>query len=384
MKITLFYATNRNHLGTNRWKPTDYGKNFSSDRNSNLRFGKVGLTVDEKEIKNYLQRTKHKRIGDGEGLSGYLTKLVKNKGKIKAYKDVTTGGKSGFDVEQLASTMLFRDLKIIMDKKQDIMINVHGFNVSWWEAVGSAMALELMLNRESIHDKNDKKSVNVFLFSWPSNGDMMKGRAYASDRQDAIDSGIAVARGFLKLRDFLMTLRPKHVVSALKLDPSLKECGQELHLLCHSMGNFVLQNALSSLIQEDKSEVLPRLFKNVFMCAPDVDDTVFEGTQPMNNVHQLCRHLSIYFNKGDMAMYISDYTKGNIERLGHAGAARPNQLHNKIHQVDCSDIVGGGIEHSYYLWGSVNEDIRQTINGCKFDDSIRGSELTSKNVAVLL
>jgi len=375
MKITLYYATNRNHQGNNRWEPEGYGKNFSSDRNSNLRFGKVELTVDEKIIEtDYLTKTKHKRIGDGIGLSGYLTNLAKKHAKIKAYKDITTGSKSHADVDKLASTELFQDLKKIMDEKQDIMINIHGFNVGWWSAVGSAMALELMLNRESIHQKNSNKSVTVFLFSWPSNGEMMKDRAYSSDRQDATDSGIAVARGFLKLRDFLMTLRPQHS------NPALKECGQELHLLCHSMGNFVFENALASLKENTSQSALPRLFKNIFMCAPDVADNVLEKSEPMQNAHELCRSLNIYYNRGDVAMYISDYSKGNSERLGHAGAARPEHLHNKIYQVDCSNIVGGMTEHSYYLWGSVNEDIVERMRGVCFDDENRQGDLKSRNV----
>ncbi|PCI66672.1 MAG: hypothetical protein COB38_10005 [Gammaproteobacteria bacterium] len=381
MKITLYYATNRNHLGKNRWKPEGYGQNFSSDRNSNLRFGKVELNVDNNTIENdFLKKAKHKRIGDGIGLSAYLTKQAKQNAKIKAYKDITSGGKGDVSVDKLASTELFQDLKKIMDEKQDIMINIHGFNVDWWEAVGSAMALELMLNRENIHQTNRNKSVTVFLFSWPSNGEMMKDRAYSSDRQDATDSGIAVARGFLKLRDFLMTLRPKQIVSKLNLDPALKECGQELHLLCHSMGNFVFENALASLKENTNQKSLPRLFKNIFMCAPDVADNVLEKEEPMQSAHELCRNLNIYYNRGDVAMYISDYTKGNSERLGHAGAARPEHLHNKIYQVDCSNIVGGMTEHSYYLWGSVNEDIVERIHGVCFEDENRMGELKSRNV----
>ena len=77
------------------------------------------------------------------------------------------------------------------------------------------MALELMLNRHS-YDNKDLKNTSVFLFPWPSNGAMMKNKAYLSDRSDAEGSSIAVARGFLKLRDFLRTLRPDHDDIALK------------------------------------------------------------------------------------------------------------------------------------------------------------------------
>ena len=360
MKINLYFATNRNHEGDDRWNPTGYGINFSSDRSSNLRFGKVELEVDDAEIDKYRYGKKNKRDGNGVGLSDYLVKQCQKSASIKAFKDITAGGKSEASVDKLASTRVFKELKKMMDKKQDIIINIHGFNVSWWQAVGAAMSLQIMLNRDS-----SNKAVNVFLFSWPSNGKMMKGRAYASDRGDAEDSGLAVARGFLKLRDYLMTLR------RVTKDPALKECGQDLHLLCHSMGNYVFQNALKSLRQEVHTPALPRLFKNIFMCAPDVGDTVFEKDQPMNNAHELCKDLSVYFNEGDVAMYISDYTKGNSERLGHAGAARPSHLHNKIQQVDCSDIVEGVVEHSYYLWATVNEDIRMSVDGVGFGASAR-------------
>jgi hypothetical protein len=79
----------------------------------------------------------------------------------------------------------------------------------------------------------------------------------------------------------------------------------------------------------------------------------------------------VYYNNGDLAMYISDYTKGNIDRLGHNGCARPLQLHNKVNQVNCSNIVGGITEHSYYLWATVNEDIRQSIDETTNDDISR-------------
>jgi hypothetical protein len=70
-------------------------------------------------------------------------------------------------------------------------------------------------------------------------------------------------------------------------------------------------------------------------------------------------------------MYVSDYTKGNPERLGHNGAARPTQVHNKVHQVDCSPIVSGLVEHSYYQDGRVNEDIRLSIASQPFESPRR-------------
>ena len=359
--LTLYYATNRNHIGQ-RWAPESYGQDFSSDRSNNLRFGRVAVEVGINKVKHFLNNQVDGRTGDGEGLSSYIEKKLRKKHLISAFKEPENPTETSN--AELASTTAFNELKKQMESKKDLVVFIHGFNVDWFEAVASAMALELMLNRHST-DNDDLKDTNVFLFTWPSDGKMVKSKAYLSDRSDAEDSSLAVARGFLKLRDFLMTLRPKHS------EPTLQECGQQLHLLCHSMGNYVLQHALTSLIELNNQKHLPQLFQHIFMCAPDVDDNIFEQEQPMVNLHRLARQVTVYYNNGDLAMYISDYTKGNIDRLGHNGCARPLQLHNKVNQVNCSNIIGGITEHSYYLWATVNEDIRQSIDETTNDDISR-------------
>ncbi|UUO23800.1 alpha/beta hydrolase [Colwellia sp. M166] len=70
------------------------------------------------------------------------------------------------------------------------------------------------------------------------------------------------------------------------------------------MGNYVLQHALTALIKLNDQKYLPQLFQHLFMCAPDVDDNVFEQEQPMVNVHRLARQVTVYYNNGDLAMYI--------------------------------------------------------------------------------
>lgn len=370
LTLSLYYATNRNHLGE-RWSPDSYGQDFSADRANNLRFGRVTVDVSANKVKDYLHDTVNKRAGDGESLASYIEKKLRKKHHISAFEEPEYS--STTTNSPLPSTLVFQELKKQMETKRDLVVFIHGFNVDWFEAVASALALELMLNRHS-QDNDDLKDTSVFLFSWPSNGAMMKNKAYLSDRNDARDSSIAVARGFLKLRDFLMTLRPKHK------DPVINECGQQLHLLCHSMGNYVLQHALISLDKLNNQKRFPQLFHHIFMCAPDVDDNIFELERPMVNLHRLAKQVTVYYNNGDLAMYISDYTKGNTDRLGHNGTARPFQLHHKVSQVNCSKIVGGITEHSYYLWATVNEDIRQSIDDIPYEDSTRNRQSKSAQV----
>lgn len=53
----LFYATNRNHLGNDRWHPDGYGKQFSDDGVENLRFGRLTVEVDESKLASILRQT---------------------------------------------------------------------------------------------------------------------------------------------------------------------------------------------------------------------------------------------------------------------------------------------------------------------------------------
>jgi esterase/lipase superfamily enzyme len=291
-----------------------------------------------------------------------LAKRAKS-AKIKAYKDNTAEAKAKIDDAKNSSTKFFGNLKKIMMKSSDVMIYMHGYNVDWYAALGGAIAMEQMLNRGK---KPSEKKITVVLFSWPSNGSMMPFAAYKSDRTDARDSGKAIGRALLKLKDFLGTLR----IDAKNKKEEL--CLQDLHLCCHSMGNYVLQKGLENkLIGYSNGSILPRMFKHIFLCAPDVTDNVFEPNQGMARLHEMAQNVTVYFNKGDLAMNISKFTKNAADRLWQVGNSRPALIHNKVHQVDCSPIVKGMVEHSYYLWATVNQDIRQSVLDVSFDDTSR-------------
>ena len=361
-KAELYFATNRTHEGGSQWSPKRYGKEFSNDGHENLRFGRLDLEYDEDEANDCINHVfKDGRIGDGESLEGVLGEKKAKIIKIEAYEDYTSEAKEPLAVEKNSSTVFFRSLKKQMMGGVDIVIFIHGYSVSWEAAVASALSLEMMLNSKR---KGDSKKVKVVLFSWPSDGSKLPW-AYRSDRVDARDSGKAFGRAFLKLRDFLGTLK-KDTHSEME-----RECGNRIHLLCHSMGNFVLQNAMKSkIIGYAESGRISRIFDQIFMCAPDVRDDAFEE-EGLSRVHELGNNVSIYFNNGDTAMHFSERTKNFDDRLRHSGNAKPALIHNKVHQVDCSPIVHGFVEHSYYQWATVNQDIQQSIDGVAFDDESR-------------
>jgi len=362
-ELSLFYATNRNHLGDDRWHPTGYGTKFSDDGMENLRFGRLSVEADEAILAQHLAARAAGGLVDGSALASYLTERT-DSASIQAYRETLdpTASDTVQGAAALGSTAFFADLQAIMQGGTDVVVLIHGFNVSWRSAVGSALALQVALNRTDGSDPTQQ--IRVVLFSWPSDGQALPFVSYKSDRSEAIGSGFAVGRAFLKVRDFLAALRDRR-------DPSVL-CGQDIHLLCHSMGNFVLQNALVRMSEHTPGNALPRLFEHVFLCAPDVDDNAVEADQPLAPVHEIARTVTIYHNRGDKAMYVSEYTKGNPERLGTNGASRPSLLHNKVSQVDCTAIAGGDfIQHSYYASGLTNLDIRYSLEGLALDDPLR-------------
>jgi esterase/lipase superfamily enzyme len=391
MELSVYFATNRGHEGPERFAPTRYGSRFSSDGMENLRFGRVRFSADADHVNKLLtQHREHTGAGDGEALQDYFAKRVKDSQRIACYEesipDTRVNEKAQGAAVKLGSAAMFADLQADMQQGRDLMVLIHGFNVSWEEAVATAAAFEAVINRVDPQLDAGKpfQPVRVLLFTWPSDGAALPWASYKSDRADARGTAGALGRAFLKLRDQLHQLgrevrqssaqvrllreqladRPAaEVERAVAQLEATELCGQKLHLLAHSMGNFVLQHALARVYDFSPGNQLPRLFDNVFLCAPDVDDDAFEGEAPLARVHQVSHSVAIYHNPRDAALKISDFTKGNPDRLGQGGAARPQLLHQKVYQVDCAPLVTGLTQHSYYTNGLVARDIRLALQG---------------------
>jgi esterase/lipase superfamily enzyme len=357
MKVEIFYGTNRRHQGDDRWHPTGYGTDFSSDGSENLRFGKVSFDVDDQMVQARLAEVvPDLGAGNGEDLSTELSGLAAS-AVIVAFPEALDANvpESAQPQSQVGSAALFAELKARMDKGADVLVYIHGFNTSWASAVGAAAALQIMLNGWSQRTVPPAKEIVVVLFSWPSDGLALPWTSYRSDRTDAEASGNAIGRGFLKFRDFLADLHLQ-----VRQDKATA-CGSKVHLLCHSMGNYVLQNALARLASFSPGSTMPRILDGAFLCAADVDDDALEPGEPLGRLDEVCDKVSIYFNHNDRALAISDWTKGNPDRLGARGPAHRSQLHGKVETIDCTSTVQGAIQHSYYLNGACNRDIWMSI-----------------------
>ena len=320
----IYFVTNRKP--NRKDKPTNFGKDFSDDGVANLRYGYAKVSGSKFD--------KYK-------LSVADEQLVLDKERQRVDSSAVFG--SHFIMESVRKEMT--------DNKCDTLVYIHGYNVTFKQALTASARLA-----SNMRSHDDGNGVNVVLFSWPSDGSAMPYLAYASDRQDAAPSGPAFARAFLKMADFL------------RGSTSDEECQQKIHLLAHSMGNYVLRHA----VQEIRSNFPgrpPRVFDQVFMMAADEDDDTFEYDYKMAVLPRLGRRVNVYFNHGDVALQISDKTKGNPDRLGTDGPRLPQQVPAKVTQVDCTPVVKGAIEHSYYLDSQrVAADMLHVLAGIPSDE----------------
>ncbi len=250
-------------------------------------------------------------------------------------------------------------------KNNDTLFFIHGFNC------GYKCLVENLLDLDRIFVKNRANPIaRIVAFSWPSNNMLTE---YRKDQADAGYAGIALARGYHKLLKFFSDFVKN------------KDCENNIHVLCHSMGNQVLER----MVKEITTSPLPvaPVFKEIVLAAPDIDNDALEPGKPLYRITDFCQRVHIYFHKSDDALKISDKTKNKTNRLGLTGPTRPLELRMNVNVVEASEIKDSEgikeklIDHWYYKNSeTVADDIRQVFSGVH-TEKIKGREyLQHKNI----
>ena len=325
-RATIYFATNRNPLDDE----DGFGGEFNPVSIDSLRFGEVdcALTGSTPKVRSI-------RIAP--------EKLAKDD-----------------DEALLGSHKVFESLRQDMCAGVDTLAFIHGYNVSFHDAILTGARIV----------KAYSHPLNVVVFSWPSDGSMLPFLAYKRDRTDAKSSAPAFARALLKLRDFLIDIRRE------------EDCGSKLHLMAHSMGNYVLRNGIQEALATSGS--LPRLFDQIFLMAADEDDDAFDLDYKLLPLPKMGNGVNVYFNRGDTALVVSDKTKNNPTRLGSQGPSRPLNVPANVTNIDCSEIVSGMVEHSYFVDDArVVADVQQVLAGKAHDRITKRRYVASQNRYVL-
>ena len=233
--------------------------------------------------------------------------------KLASDSSQSASGSDPVSVAHVESTFLTKDeyfegvnQQLARSRQHDLLLFVHGFNVSFEAAVTRAaqLAFDIPFNGA------------VCAYCWPTQGGVSN---YSSD--EPINQ--ASVQPFLT---YLKALR-----RAVPADTRIQS-------VVHSMGNRIVMEALDRL-PTPRDE---KPFSQLVLCAPDVGLGDFQKWAP-GVVEQVDR-VTLYASNGDSALIAS---KG-LHAETRAGDAEDPVITPGIETIDCSRLDTGFMGHSYY------------------------------------
>jgi esterase/lipase superfamily enzyme len=306
--VELLFATNRIPLNGSR--ATD----FKGDRADKLSFGACRVLVPEDH-----------KIGQLE--------LPRKTSWIRfRFKDEAVDERHHFVIKGISAFDRNQFLDIVQrDPSRTALIFVHGFNTSFQDGV---------LRFSQIIWDMQFKGVPI-LFSWPSAGGVLD---YLYD----FNSALGARQWFGQL------------IQMLRVEAKI----ETLHIIAHSMGNFVVLDALNALAN---AGTLPKL-SEIVMAAPDVDIDLYKALAA--NIRPWARGMTLYASANDKALVISRGAAGK-PRAGDVFNGGPILLPN-IESIDVSTIGAEmfGLNHNVFASNrSLIDDIgRLVLSGVRPPD----------------
>jgi esterase/lipase superfamily enzyme len=279
---------------------------FGKDRTDALNYGACRVRVPEDH-----------RIGRLE--------LPKKTSWLKLrFRDEELDEQRHFAIRQIAIFDHVEFCEIIRSEPfRTALIFVHGFNTTFRDGVFRLAQI--------VWDMQFRSA--PILFSWPSAGEILD---YLYDMNSALGARPRFQELIRMLRD---------------------EAGVEtIHIIAHSMGNFVVLEALNELA---KAGTLPDLAE-IVMAAPDVDVDVYKTLA--SNVRPLTRGMTLYASANDKALVASRKAAGK-PRAGDVFSGCPILLPG-IESIDVS-VLGAemfGLNHNVFATDrSLIDDIGRLV-----------------------
>jgi esterase/lipase superfamily enzyme len=192
-------------------------------------------------------------------------------------------------------------------KKKEVLIFVHGYNVTFGDAARRAAQISYDLNFDGL----------PALYSWPSEGSVAK---YLVDANN-------VSWAEPHFRDFLRIVR--------------EELGADaVHVIAHSMGTRLLANTIVSLTSVPAA---PGALRQIVFAAPDIDADTFRNLSAA--FRGRAARITLYASSGDRALSASQQFQ-KYSRAGQSGLDLV--VVPTVDTIDASAVKTEFLGHSYF------------------------------------
>jgi esterase/lipase superfamily enzyme len=272
---SLWFGTNR--LPVN---PNDLTKGFSSNRDSQLHYGKCSVFVP-----------KWHKLGElGSSWSRRLLTWRDDRVKLEANSINTLPDKAAFWND------VFAALQLVPVGRRDAVVFIHGYNVTFEGAALRAAQLGTDLAVPGL----------MAFFSWPSQGTYT---GYVDD-----EASVEASEPFM----------------AEFLDHVLEYSGAErVHLIAHSMGSRGLLRSLQRLPVRQQVR-----FGQIILAAPDVDVDVFRDLAQIVFTNKRRERTTLYTSSRDRALASSGFVHG----YPRAGYNPPYIVLNALDTIEVTNV----------------------------------------------
>ena len=285
-KVNLFYATDRARTGSSRVD------DFYGGERGKLEYGTIDVTVPRTHKPGQVEAPSLVKIDWSENPDRHFV-ITK--------------------VETLAPGQAMAQMRAKLDERgsDEVLVFIHGYNVTFAEAAKRTAQIAYDLNFEGI----------PFLYSWPSKGDTF---SYIADEAVVRLSG----RRLMQVLDYLRQ----------------QSGARSIHIIAHSMGNRALTDALELIAMRQAGAGSDKpLFEQVLFTAPDVDAGLF--AEMIERIRPIARRLTLYASAKDRALGTSRKLHGQ-PRAGEAGA--DILVAGALDTIDMSELGSDMLRHGYF------------------------------------
>ena len=110
---------------------------------------------------------------------------------------------------------------------------------------------------------------------------------------------------------------------------------------------------------------MPRVFDCAFMMAADEDNDALQLPLKLRPLDELANRVFVYHAANDVALTISDTTKGMPDRLGSDGPQNLDVVSERVMAIDCRAVSTTELAHGrhqyYRLRDEVIRDVQATL-----------------------